>query len=109
MTSPPIRDDTLRLLLSKGHEAWLTEELRYHRFCLTVSATLLALGVAAPVIVALLPVLGAFGVSLGGVAALSLVLSPAWFAIVCMSLIDLRKVRRWRDDHQAFLSKYNRV
>ena len=68
----------------------------------------MVLGVAAPLLVALMPFLGPAGVLLGAIGGLSLVLSPAWLAIIFMSLVDIHKVRRWRSDHRAFLASYER-
>lgn len=42
MNNPEIRDDTLRLVLSKGHDEWLRKELRDRHIALVLLAALIA-------------------------------------------------------------------
>lgn len=95
MNRPFVRDHTLRLVFAKGHEEWLADRWRYHVVCLGLAVAGLLLGFAAPVIDN--PIL-----------AFHLVLTPAWLVAIVMALVDLRRVRRWRVEHRAFLATYNR-
>ncbi len=98
------KDDNLRLIFSQEHGQWLDARSAETRRAITVLAAIVGLGV---VITA-----GASVLADGRHFALFL-LSGALTIIAAMELIrriyGLGKYRRYTEDHQGFLKKYNRL
>jgi len=142
----PVRDDNLRLILSKGHDEWLTREIR-DRYIAAAVVVMLLVGslVAGKIFIwtepapsnvayvqngsdAAIQEIEAEGYkvalgkpaeqpseSKGALLLLELLLIFAGVAVavaaplVLIKLgLEIRKLRRWRVEHAAFLDSYNR-
>lgn len=114
MTGMPIKDETLRLTLSPGHDAWLRRQIRgrYAAIAALLTAAVSAAGLAAASTARRAAGdQGMFGMSPDGVTALVIASClTAGAATLCALLVlrDVRRYRRWRRDHAGFLRRYNR-
>ncbi len=98
------KDDNLRLILSQEHGEWLKAKIAETRRAIVVLVAIVGLGV--------MGTLGASILSGGRYFALFL-LSGALTFFAAIELIrriyGLGKYRRYTEDHQGFLKKYNRL
>ncbi|MHC8510286.1 MAG: hypothetical protein ACYYKD_13030 [Rhodospirillales bacterium] len=108
----PVVDENLRLILSKGHDGWLAEELaeareRFRDALIVGAAAILMMALSAAAfkypIYPILPLAG-------------LLLFPLGFFVAAASLreifvsgLRIRKISGYAAGHEDFLRKYNRT
>ncbi|MBC8240396.1 MAG: hypothetical protein H8E30_07960 [Alphaproteobacteria bacterium] len=131
----PVKDDNLRLILSKGHDQWLNNEIRDRWIAIAVLLALFTVSVswvisevraenAPPEIVRVDAnesavdteqdsgqqndpggMARAFTPIFGLTSVLVILASPLFMGY---ALFEIFKLRRWRAEHRTFLKSYNR-
>ncbi len=98
------KDDNLRLIFSEEHGQWLDARIAATRRAIAVLAAIVGLGVV---------VTAGASVLADGRHFVYLLFSAALTFIAAIELIrriyGLGKYRRYTEDHQGFLKKYNRL
>ncbi len=98
------KDDNLRLIFSEQHGQWLDSRIAVTRRAIAVLAAIVGLGVV---------ITAGASVLADGRHFVYLLFSAALTIIAAIELIrrihGLRKYRRYTEDHQGFLKKYNRL